>query len=90
MTSCVKWLVELYNAGWDYHQLARNLWARKFRYVLVNRGWLDWNLQNVRVGKRRMTLTLHTLDAFLQDYAIIETEADAVTIKLYRLRDPGD
>lgn len=85
-----EWLVELYNAGWDYHQLARNLWARNFRYLLVNRGWLDWNLQNVRVGKRRLTVTLHTLNAFLKDYAIIETKADAVTIKLYRLRDPRD
>jgi hypothetical protein len=85
-----EWLVELYNASWDYQQLAVNLRARDIRYLLLNQGWLDWNLQNVRVGKRRMTFTLHTLNQFLTDYAILESEADLGTVKLYRLRDPGD
>ncbi|MHC5065165.1 MAG: ArnT family glycosyltransferase [Planctomycetota bacterium] len=85
-----EWIVELYNAGWEYEQLAQNLRARNIRYLLINQGWLDWNLQNLQVGKRRMTVTLHTLNQFLEEYAILESEADLGTMKLYRLRDPGD
>ncbi len=85
-----EWLVDLYNASWDYQQLAVNLRARDIRYLLVNQGFLDWNLQNLRVGKRRMTVALYTLNQFLETYAILESEADLGTMKLYRLRDPGN
>ena len=37
-----------------------------------------------------MTVTLHTLNPFLTDYALLESEAELGTMKLYRLRDPGD
>lgn len=80
------WVAALYRANHDYGELHRDLWDQGFRYLLVNRGWMLWNVRNTQVNRFRIQRALASIDGFVQDRAELAHQVSG--LELYRLRKP--
>lgn len=85
----IEWLNELINAGWDYDQLAASLEARRFRWILLNKGWMEWMMKNRVARPTRLALTLHHLAAFLEAHGTTGKRPliEFGPLMLFRMRD---
>jgi hypothetical protein len=84
-----EWLVELINAEWDYDRLAASLRARGLRWILLNKGWMEWVMRNRLARPRRLALTLHHLRAFLDEHGTAGSRPliEFGPLMLFRIRD---
>jgi hypothetical protein len=84
-----EWIVEMINAGWDYERLASSLRARGFRWILLNKGWMEWVMRNRLARPQRLALTLHHMTAFLERHGTVGSRplVEFGPLMLFRLRD---
>jgi hypothetical protein len=83
-----EWLVEYRNADGDLARMARSLWDRGFRYVLLNKLWIDYNLRNgIKIRRRHLATTLYTVEKFQAEHG--ERPVFGGDVVLFRIRPPG-
>ncbi len=82
--SFVEFFVELKNHKFRRGKLAQSLIDRGYWFVLVNRGWVVWNLRNSAVNRPVLQTAMHHLDLFLAKHCgLVVRQGD---ISLYRMR----
>jgi len=78
------WLAETLNAELDLGALRRRLAARGIDYILYNRDYFSWVLQNTEANRDQLSFAIVHLQRFLRTYGEIVYDRDGILLAKLR------